>query len=125
MPDAVDDAVDESDIKAFPQNFTRDIGDRVDDVAVIDLVDTPFILEYLWQFPERRFAEQGYADTYAAKCQQDREAGEQAFGRDLVCIVCDVFGRSRDLGTMNIPRALRLKITPTVPMVNNIPDNAR
>jgi hypothetical protein len=32
-----------------------------------------------------------YADTDTAKGQQYRKAGEQALGRDLVGIVCDVF----------------------------------
>src|SRR5436189_5116774 len=47
VADTVDDAVDEAEVETFPQTVSRKTCDRVDDVAVVKLVDAPFLFEDL------------------------------------------------------------------------------
>ena len=38
-------------VEGFPQSVSRKICDRIDNVAVVKFVDTPFLFENFWHFP--------------------------------------------------------------------------
>ena len=70
MPDAIDYSVDKPEVKAFPKSFARQSRKWIDEVTVIELVDSPFIDEDLRKFPQWCLTEQCYSDSDTAKSKQ-------------------------------------------------------
>ena len=85
MPEAVNDAVDNTKVKAFPQALSRKPRDRIDDIAVVYFVDPPFFLKDLRHFPERRPIEQSNADPDSAQSKQYGKTREETFRSQLFC----------------------------------------
>src|SRR5690606_5598452 len=63
--DAVNDAVDKTEIESAPQGRSREVRDRVNDIAVIKFIEPPFLLQYLRHSPQRIFLKHKPADRDA------------------------------------------------------------
>src|SRR4029079_16763646 len=90
MTDAADDAIDEAEVEALPESFAGKVRERINDVAVVKLVDAPFLSQNPRHLPKRSFDKRHPADRYNCQSQNYRKDGQQPLLRNF-------FGRMLDV----------------------------